>query len=77
MTQKTINFFLNEFYSKATKTIMLRTDVFLIDEIWSLDILDPKDNSQQNKSFYRIVLVVIDDFSKFGGKFPLKKMLKQ
>ena len=34
--------------------------------IWSLDILDLKDYGPENNRGYRYLLVVIDNFSKFG-----------
>ena len=74
MSQKNIKIFINEIYSKpprknyATK----KTDVYHIDDIWSLDILDLKDYGQENNRGYRYVLVVIDNFSKYGWTSPLK-----
>ena len=66
--------FINEVYSKgASKSYPTnKTDVYHIDDIWSLDILDLKDNGPKNKRGYRYVLVVIDNFSKFGWTTPLK-----
>ena len=45
MTQKTIKLFIDEIYSKSPKKNHLRnkTDVYHIDEVPSLDILDSKD----------------------------------
>ena len=42
MTQKRIRIFIDEIYSKGPKGnyITSKTDVFHIDDIWSLDILD-------------------------------------
>ena len=40
--------------------------VYYIDDIWSLDILDPKDYGPEHKKFYRYVLVVLNNFSIFG-----------
>ena len=62
MTQKNIKIFINEIYSKPPKKYYPtnKTDVYYIDDIWSLDILDLK------------VRVIIDNFSKFGWTIPLK-----
>ena len=49
-----------------------KTDVYHIDDIWSLDTLDFKDYGPENNRAYRYVLVVIDKFSKFGWTVPLK-----
>ena len=49
-----------------------KTDVYYIDDIWSLDILDLKDDGFENNRRYRYVLVSIDTFSKFGWTKPLK-----
>ena len=74
MTQKNIKIFINEIYSKPPKKnyITNKTDVYFIDDIWSLDILDLKDYGTNNNRGYRYVLVTIDNFSKFGWTSPLK-----
>ena len=74
MTQKNIKIFIDEIYSKAPKKNYAtnKTDVYYIDDIWSLDILDLKDYGPKNNRGYRYVLVTIDNFSKFGWTSPLK-----
>ena len=74
MTQKNIKIFINEIYSKPPKKnyITNKTDVYHIDDIWSLDILDLKDYGPENNRGYRYFLVTIDNFSKFGWTIPLK-----
>ena len=74
MTQKNIKIFINEIYSKPPRKYYPtnKTDVYHIDDIWSLDILDLKDYGPKNNRGYRYVLVVIDNFSKFGWTIPLK-----
>ena len=74
MTQENIKIFINEIYSKGPKRNYAtnKTDVYFIDDIWSLDILDLKDYGPENNRGYRYVLVTIDNFSKFGWTTPLK-----
>ena len=74
MTQKNIKIFINEIYSKPPKKYYAtnKTDVYHIDDIWSLDILDLKDYGPENNRGYRYVLVTIDNFSKYGWTIPLK-----
>ena len=74
MTQKNINIFINEIYSKPPKKYYVtnKTDVYHIDDTWSLDILDLKDYGPKNNRGYRYVLVTIDNFSKYGWTIPLK-----
>ena len=74
MTQKNIKNFINEIYSKPPKKYYAtnKTDVYYIDDIWSLDILDLKDYGPENNRGYRYVLVTIDNFSKYGWTIPLK-----
>ena len=74
MTQKNIKIFINEKYSKPPKKYYVtnKTDVYHIDDTWSLDILDLKDYGPENNRNYRYVLVIIDNFSKFGWTVPLK-----
>ena len=74
MSQKNIKIFINEIYSKPPRKNYAtnKTDVYHIDDIWSLDILDLKDYGPENNRGYRYVLVIIDNFSKFGWTIPLK-----
>ena len=74
MTQKSIKIFINEIFSKPPKKNYdtNKTDVYYIDGIWSLDILDLKDYGPENNRGYRYVLVIIDNFSKYGWTIPLK-----
>ena len=74
MTQKNIKIFINEIYSKPPKKnyITNKTDVYYIDDIWSLDILDLKDYGPENNRGHRYVLVIIDIFIKYGWTVPLE-----
>ena len=74
MSQKNIKIFINEIYSEPPKKYYAtnKTDFYHIDDIWSLDILDLKDYGPENNKNYRYVLVIIDNFSKFGWTIPLK-----
>ena len=79
MSQKNIKLFINEIYSKPPKKNYAKnkTDVYHIDDIWSLDILDLKDYGPKNSRGYRYVLVIIDNFSEFGWTVPLKNKSAQ
>ena len=74
MTQKNIKIFINEIYSKPPKKNYNtnKTNVYHIDDIWSLDILDLKDYGPENNKGYRYIHVIIDNFSKYGWTVPLK-----
>ena len=74
MTQKTIKFSTNEIYSKGPKRnyITNKTDVYNIDDIWSLDILDIKNYGPEKNRRYRYALLITDNFSEFGWTVPLK-----
>ena len=74
MTQKNIKKFMSEIFSRGPKKNYdtNKTDVYYIDDIWSLDILDLKDYGSENNRGYRYVLVIIDNFSKSGWTIPLK-----
>ena len=79
MTEKNIKIFINENYSKGPKKNYAtnKTDVYLNDDIWSLDNLDLKDYGPENNRGYRYVLVTIDNFSKYGWTVPLKNKKAQ
>ena len=72
--QKRIKIFINENYSEPPKKNYAtnKTDVYNIDDIWSLDIIDLKDCGAENNRNRRYVLVIKDNFSKFGLTLPLK-----
>ena len=74
MSQKNIEIFIDEIHSKGTKRNYAanKTDVYHIDDIWSLDILDLKDYGPENNKGYRYVLVIVDNFSKYGWTVPRK-----
>ena len=74
MTQKNIKIIINEIYSKPPKKNYPtnKTNVYHIDDIWSLDVLDLKDYGPKNNRGYRYVLVTIDNFSKYVWTIPLK-----
>ena len=74
MAQKNIKIFINEICIKGPKKNFAtnKTDVYHIDDIWSLDLLDLKDYGPENNRNCRYVLVIIDNFSKFGWTVPLK-----
>ena len=74
MTQKNIKIFVNKIYSKPPKKNYSKnkTDVYHVNHVWSLDILDLKDSGPENKRGYRYVSVIIDTFSKIGWTVPLK-----
>ena len=54
MTQKNIKLFINEIYSKPPKKNYAtnKTDVFLIDDIWTLNILNFKYYGPENNKGY-------------------------
>ena len=74
MIQKNIEILKNEIYSKPPqkKSATNKTDVYHIDDIWSLDIIDLKNYGPGINRGYRYVLVTIDNLSKFGCTIPLK-----
>ena len=74
MSQKNIKIFINEIYSKPPRKNYAtnKTDVYHIDDICTLEILDLKDYGPENNKIYRYVLVIIDNCSKFGWTVPPK-----
>ena len=74
-----IKIFVYEIYSKPpmrnypTNKTMIKS----IDDTCSSDLLDMNDYGIKNNKGYRYVLVVIDNFSKFGWTIPLKNKYAQ
>ena len=66
--------FINEIYSRGPKKNYdtNKTNVYHIDDIWILDILDLKDYGPEYNRGYTYVLFTIDNFSKYGWTVPLK-----
>ena len=74
MTQKANENFIEEIYFKPLKKkfITIKTDVYHIDGIWSLEFLDLEDYVPESNRGYKYVLVVIDKFINFGWTVSLK-----
>ena len=74
MSQKKFKIVINEIYSKPPKKYYPtnKTDVYHVDDNWSIDILDFKEYGIENNRGYRYVLVIMDNFSKYGWTVPLK-----
>ena len=74
-----IKIFIDEIYSRPpnknyeTNKTMIKS----IDDTWSSDLLDMNDYGPKNNRGYRYILVVIDNFSKFGWTIPLKNKYSQ
>ena len=66
--------FIHELYSKPPKKNYPtnKTMIKSVDDTWSSDLLDKNDYGPKNNRSYRYILVVIDNFSKFGWTVPLK-----
>ena len=77
MTQKSIKILIYEIYSKPPKRNYAtnKTDVYSIDDTWSLDILDLKDHGPENNRGDRYNLVIIDKLSRWTT--PLKNKYAQ
>ena len=79
MKKDSTKIFIAEVYSKPpkknypTNKIMIKS----VDDTWSSDLLDMNDYGPKNNKGYRYILVVIDNFSKFGWTIPLKNKFSQ
>ena len=71
--------FIDEIYSKAPnkKHPTNKTIIKSIDDTWSSDLSDMNDYGIKNNKGYRYILVVIDNFRKFGWTIPLKNKYAQ
>ena len=74
-----IKIFFDENYSRPpnknyeTNKTMIKS----VDDTWSSDLLDMNDYGPKNNKGYRYILLVIDNFSKFGWTIPLKNKFSQ
>ena len=77
--QSLIDTFITEIYFRPPKKNYStnKTIVKHIDDTWSMDLLDMIDYGVKNNKGYRYILVVIDNFSKFGWVVPLKNKFAQ
>ena len=71
--------FIDEVYSKPPKKNYPgnKTIIKSIDDTWSSDLLDMNDYDPKNNKGYRYILVVIDNFIKFGWTIPLENKFSQ
>ena len=74
MTRRTNYVFIDEIHAKPPIKINSnnKNDGYNFFDIWSVDILDIQNYGPESNVGYRYVLVVIDNFSKFGWATPLK-----
>ena len=74
-----IKIFVDEIYSRPPNKNYEtnKTIIKSIDDTWSSDLLDMNDYNPKNNRGYRYILVVVDNFSKFGWTIPLKNKYAQ
>ena len=66
-------FLKTKFMPKDKKRIITsKTDIYHIEDTWSLDIIDLLDYDPEKNRGCTYVLVVKDNFSKIGCRVPLK-----
>ena len=74
-----IKIFIDEIYSRPPNKNYEtnKTIIKCIDDMWSSDFLDMNDYGPKNNRSYRYILVVVDNFSKFGWTIPLTNKYSQ
>ena len=74
-----IKIFVDEIYSRPPNKNFEsnKTIIKSIDDTWSSDLLDMNDYGPKNNRGYRYILVVVDNFSRFGWIIPLKNKYAQ
>ena len=74
-----IRIFVDEIYSKPPrKNYPTNKIVFnIINEIWSMDLLDFSDYKTSNNKGFRYIFLIIDNFSKYLWCIPLKNKYSQ
>ena len=71
---KIIHFFINEIYFIPPKKnyVTNKTNVYHIDDVWFLVILDLNDYDPEYNRGDRYILVIFENFSKFAWTIHLK-----
>ena len=66
--------FLDEIYDKPAKNIYPTNNIIVrnTDDTWSLDLLDLIDYGVKNNGVYWYILVVLNNFSKYGWTVAMK-----
>ena len=79
MKKNITKIFIDEIYPSPLKNSYPtnRTKIKSIDDTWSSDFLDMNDYGVKNNEGYRNILVVNDNFSKFGSTIPLRNKYAQ
>ena len=79
MKKELIKTFNNEIYSKPPKKNYPIINVIYnhIDEQWSIDLADMIDCKISNSKGFRIIFIIIDNFSKYLWGIPLKNKNSQ
>ena len=79
MRKDLLKIVIDEIYSSSPKKNYEtnKTMIKSIDDTWSSDLLDMNDYGPNNNRGYRYILVVIDNFSNFGWRIPLKNKYAQ
>ena len=74
-----VKIFIDEIYTKSPQKNYEanKTMIKSIDDTWSSDLIDMNDYSSKNNRGYRYILVVIDNFSKYGWTIPFKNKYGQ
>ena len=75
MTQKKVKVFINGIYSEQPEKfyILSKTDLYSIDNTWSLDKIDLKGFGPEKSRGFRYVVLITDVISNFGCTLPIKK----
>ena len=68
--KKTVSVFLHESYTNRPKerSITNKTDKCFLNDTWRIDSPDSFENGPENSKVSRYILLVVNDFSKFGRK---------
>ena len=79
MKKNSTKIFIDGLYSKTHKKNYQTMKIVIksIDDTWSSDLLDMKGYVIKINKGYRYILVVIDNFSKFGWAIPLNNQFAE
>ena len=75
MKKESTKTFIDETYSSPPKKNYPTNKIVYnhIDDIWSIDLVDKVDYKNSSNKGFRLIFIIVDNFSKYLWALPLRK----